>query len=286
MHDAIPYDSHAKSEELEEFLDRLFPDPEVREYVLCAVASCIDGVRRTPNIFLCHGLGSNGKSAFCSLVTMTLGDYATTMQAEVLCRKSQLDTIKHQIAGVRWIGVGEPVSGAALHAGTLSTLLDSNVSHAFLFTCELPSLKADDAFWSQVRVIPFLTKFGPGSTPPDLDLQQKLPQWRTAFLALLVSRMTAATAFPRAEPERVLQATFLYRKANDPFQQFIGDYLFPAEGAIITATELRNHWREFRKTKSLGPVLSGDLKESDVLERLLGADGIARGYRFSTQIAI
>ena len=281
-HDPIPYHPSATSDELMEFLHRLFPDPDVLEYVLCAVASCIDGVRRTPNLFLCHGLGSNGKSAFSSLVEMTLGEYATTMGAEALCRKSQLDAIKPLVAGARWIGVGEPVSGAALHMGTLTNLLDSNVAHLFLFTCELPSLKADDAFWSKVRVIPFLTTFASsGSTEPDLELRQKLPRWRTAFLSLLVSRVTAATACARAEPERVLQATRSYRRANDPFQQFISEYLIPTEDATLTPTELRNHWREFRTTKSLGKT--GDPKESDVLERLVGSDGLVRGFSRSAR---
>jgi phage/plasmid-associated DNA primase len=273
-HDPIPYDPTAKSDELMEFLNRLFPDPDVLDYVLCAVASSIDGIRRTPNLFLCHGTGSNGKSAFQSLVEMTLGDYATTLQAEILCRKSQLESIKRQVAGKRWIGVGEPVPGASLHVGTLTNLLESNVAHAFLFTCELPSLKAEEAFWAKVRVLPFLTTFGTGQVAPDLHLQQKLPTWRTAFLSLLIGRMAAATAYPRVEPERVTQATLQYRRANDPFLQFVSEYLIPTDDPtlILTPPELRSLWREFRKAKALGPpgLSGGDLKESDVLERLRG----------------
>jgi len=282
-HDAIPYEPDSTSEELMGFLQSLFPDPAVLEYVLCAVASCIDGVRRTPNLFLCYGSGSNGKSAFQSLVEMTLGDYAKTMAGENLCRKSQLSGLQSQLAGVRWIGASDPTGG--LHAGTLQHLLESIVAHVFLFTTELPPLKADNAFWSQVRVIPFLTTFGTDAATPDLHLQQKLPTWRVAFLSLLVNRLSAATACPRAEPERVLQATQAYRKANDPFQQFIGEYLIPAGepvGKPATRSELRMLWREFRLAKSLGPVLSGDLKESDVLDRLVGADGFLRGYIIRT----
>jgi phage/plasmid-associated DNA primase len=289
-HEAIPYESDSSSEELQDFLQSLFPDPAVLEYVLCAVASCIDGVRRTPNLFLCYGPGSNGKSAFQSLVEMTLGDYAKTMGGESLCRKSQLSGIQPQLAGVRWIGASDP--GGALHVGTLQHLLESIVAHVFLFTNELPALKADDIFWSQVRVIPFLTTFGSEShaTAPDLHLQQKLPTWRVAFLSLLVNRLTAATAFPRPEPERVLQATQAYRKANDPFQQFVSEYLIPAVEPVlgtparkpVARSELRLLWREFRLAKSLGPVLPGDLKESDVLERLLGSNGYLRGYVIRT----
>jgi phage/plasmid-associated DNA primase len=283
-HDPIPYVSDSTSEELQTFLQSLFPDPAVLEYVLCAVASCIDGVRRTPNLFLCYGSGSNGKSAFQSLVEMTLGDYAKTMAGESLCRKSHLSGLQSQLAGVRWIGASDPGAGA-LHAGTLQHLLESIVAHVFLFTNELPTLKADDAFWSQVRVIPFLTTFGTDAATPDLHLQEKLPTWRVAFLSLLVNRLTAATAYPRAEPERVLHATQAYRKANDPFQQFVSEYLIPAgepAGKPIARSELRMLWREFRSAKSLGPVLPGDLKESDVLERLVGADGCLRGYAIRT----
>jgi phage/plasmid-associated DNA primase len=294
-HDAIPYEpSNTSHGDLLKFLKDLFPDPDVLEYTLCAVASCLDGVRRTPNLFLCHGQGSSGKSAFQSLVEMTLGDYATTVQPEILCRKSQLEAIRHQVAGRRWIGVGEPSPGSSLHVGTLQTLLESHAAHVFLFTCELPPLKADDAFWKKVRVLPFLTVFAdPGSTsaewtvPRDLHLQEKLPGWRSAFLALLISRFTAATAFPRAEPDRVHDATLLYRRTNDPYMQFVSEYLIPDDDApLIAPSTLRALWREFRKSKALGPVLPGDLKESDVLERLVDSDGYMRGFAINRTAAV
>ena len=296
-YEAIPYTpwiaGTEESIELMHFLDTVFPDPDVREYVLCAVASCLDGVSRFPNLFLCHGSGSNGKSAFQSLVELTLGDYAKTIQSEMLCRKTHPESLTKVVGGSRWIAVGEPPHGSSLCVASVNHLLEGMPAHVFLFTCELPSLKADDALWSRIRVIPFVTTFvaKKGETTDkttdkttdgasedcieqDIHIQSKLPRWRTAFLSLLVDRFSAATGLARAEPDRVSDATLLYRRANDPFKQFVSEYLIPDDEAPpLDSVGLRKLYREFRTHHKC------DLKESDILERLLEADGFLHGFR-------
>ena len=291
-YEAIPYtpwiDGTEDSIELMGFLDAVFPDPDVREYVLCAVASCLDGVSRFPNLFLCHGSGSNGKSAFQSLVELTLGDYAKSLQAEMLCRKTQPDSLTKVVGGSRWIAVGEPPHGSSLCVASVNHLLEGMPAHVFLFTCELPLLKADDALWSRIRVIPFMTTFVArngtrdgtrnGDTSDcieqDIHIQSKLTRWRTAFLSLLVDRFSAATGLARAEPDRVSDATLLYRRANDPFKKFVSEYLIPDdETPPLDSVGLRKLYREFKTHHKC------DLKESELLERLLEADGFLYGFR-------
>jgi hypothetical protein len=283
--DPIPYiplaslheDEQMKS--LMDFLTSLFPEKDVLEYVLCAVASCLDGVRRVPNLFLCHGAGSSGKSAFQTLVTLTLGDYATTLPHETLCKKTTADQFHKLVAHRRWIAVGEPDLSASLNAGSVDLLLKSLPAHVFLFTCDLPGLKADDALWSHVRVLPFDATF---STDPDLvasgsaraadlHLQSKLPLWRKAFLSLLVDRFVGATREVRAEPAKVLQTTLHYRMRYDPIKQFVHDCLVPdAEAPPLEAVALRELVRRWRLT----PTGSNELKEAEILGRLVGTSGV------------
>jgi phage/plasmid-associated DNA primase len=243
----------------------------------------LDGVRRVPNLFLCHGAGSNGKSAFQTLVSLTLGDYATTLQPEALCKKTSAEQFHKVVSHRRWIAVGEPVSGASLVADSVSLLLESLPAHVFLFTCDLPGLKAEDALWSHIRVLPFETTF---STDPefvasgealeaDLHLQSKLPLWRKAFLSLLVDRFaTATSSVPRDEPAKVREATLLYRTKNESLKRFIGDCLIPDESAppldSKTVRSLARRWRDDHPC---------DLKDSEILEKLLGPDGVLRRMR-------
>jgi len=280
-HDPIPYlpwsslqDDEA-TRHLLAFLRSLFPSPEVLDYVLCAVASCLDGVRRVPNLFLCKGAGSNGKSAFQTLVSLTLGDYATAIQPELLCKKTTTDQFRKGIAHHRLIAVGEPVLGSALNATTVGTLLSVTAAHVFLFTCELPVLKADDALWSHIRVLPFETTF---TTDPeviasgaameaDLHLQRKMPLWRNAFLSLLIDRFASAVGEPRPEPTKVLHATLAYRVHSDPIQRFVAECLLPDETAPpLDAPVLRALLRRWR----LSSPAAGDLKDAEILARLVG----------------
>lgn len=286
----IPWSSLVEEDattQLMDFLRSLFPDPDVLEYVLCAVASCLDGVRRVPNLFLCHGTGSNGKSAFQTLVSLTLGDYATTLQGEMLCKKTTTEQFNKVIQHRRWLAVGEPVLGTALHAATVATLLESSAAHVFLFTCELPVLKTDDAGWSRVRVLPFETRFHHGdgdslvgsttTKPADLHLQRKLPTWRKAFLSLLIDRFHSAVREARAEPAKVRDATVLYRVRNDPFQQFVRESFVVDEGALpLDAAALRYVARQWR---ALPPGGTRDVKDSEILTRLAGVRGLRPRWR-------
>lgn len=283
--DPIPYiplaalheDESMKS--LMDFLTSLFPEKDVLEYALCGVASCLDGVRRVPNLFLCHGPGSSGKSAFQTLVTLTLGDYATTLPPETLCKKTTADQFHKLVAHRRWIAVGEPDLSASLNAGSVAVLLESLPAHVFLFTCDLPGLKADDALWSHVRVLPFNATFSTdpelvasgSARPADLHLQNKLPLWRKAFLSLLVDRFGGATREARAEPAKVLQTTLHYRMRYDPIKQFVHDCLVPdAEAPPLEAAALRDLVRRWRLT----PTGSNELKEAEILGRLVGTSGV------------
>jgi len=283
--DPIPYIPFASLQEdeqmkpLMDFLTSLFPERDVMEYVLCAVASCLDGVRRVPNLFLCQGAGSNGKSAFQTLVTLTLGDYATTLPPETLCKRTTADQFHKLVGHRRWIAVGEPDLSASLNASSVAVLLESLPAHVFLFTCDLPGLKADDALWSHVRVLPFETTFSTdvalvasGSAQrADLHLQSKLPLWRKAFLSLLVDRFAGATREARAEPAKVLQNTLHYRMRYDPIKQFVHDCLVPdTEAPPLEAAALRELVRRWRLT----PTGSNELKEAEILGRLVGTSGV------------
>ena len=60
---------------LQDYLDQIFPDPQIQNYVLNLYAEKLDGVHRR-NEFVIHlGSGANGKSVFQYLLQETFGDY-------------------------------------------------------------------------------------------------------------------------------------------------------------------------------------------------------------------
>ena len=62
-------------DELEEFFDSLFPDLEVRDFILNYFAEALSGVHRREEFAIHTGTGSNGKSIFGNLLNITFGDY-------------------------------------------------------------------------------------------------------------------------------------------------------------------------------------------------------------------
>ena len=62
-------------DELEEFFDKLFPDLDVRDYVLNYYAESLSGKHRREEFGIHTGGGRNGKSVFSNLLSITFGEY-------------------------------------------------------------------------------------------------------------------------------------------------------------------------------------------------------------------
>jgi len=60
---------------LNKFLDQIFPDLKIRNYVISLYAEKLDGVRRREEFIIHLGSGCNGKTAFQQLLEATFGDY-------------------------------------------------------------------------------------------------------------------------------------------------------------------------------------------------------------------
>ncbi|KAJ3081619.1 hypothetical protein HK102_002231 [Quaeritorhiza haematococci] len=72
-----------------DFFAKVFPDPEVKEYMLKFLASCLAGHTENQRFHFGHGSGSNGKGVLNNLMQVTLGKCAARMDAEYLCSKSK-----------------------------------------------------------------------------------------------------------------------------------------------------------------------------------------------------
>ena len=84
----IPYDPHHPIQhEITDFLTKVFPNPELRAYVLRLLSSCLEGANREQCYYTLIGGGGNGKSKIVELMRLALGDYQTSMSTTVLTRK-------------------------------------------------------------------------------------------------------------------------------------------------------------------------------------------------------
>ena len=120
----FPYDPDSEEQnELAAFLTKVYPDEELREFVLTVFASCLEHENREQRFYCMIGNGSNGKSAVETLMTNTFGEYAHRLRTEVLTQvRPSLNTWKRDIVSAedkRYITVSEPEEGQKLHVPTL-----------------------------------------------------------------------------------------------------------------------------------------------------------------------
>ena len=125
---------------------------------------------------------------------------------------------------------------------------------------KLPKLKySDKATWNRIRVLPFEATFvEPGEScpatleeqlkekrfPMDKEFKHKIPGMVTAFAWYLLEWRKKITV--RVEPEKVREATAIYRRQNDIYRQFIEECLIEDDSAI-TISEIYAQFKEWFK---------------------------------------
>ena len=147
----------------------------------------------------------------------------------------------------------------------------------FMSCNELPEVsKMDNGIWSRIRVIPHVSVFRDPGDPAidhskniyekDLDLENKLRHWRTAFLSLLVHYYeTKYLAHGLIEPDCVTSASNRYKEENDTFMQFFNDCFVKEAGAgCIKSAVVKEVFSEWRKHNAK----NCDLKLLVIYERM------------------
>lgn len=324
--DAIPYIpwssvSEEEKSELKAFFTRIYPDAELREYVLTLLASCLEGQNKEQKFYVNQGEGSNGKSMIQNLMEFVFGDYQTSLQTTVLTRKRpesgaanpDMITVKAR----RYIYMGEPDPGEKLNTSRMKQFSGDDRIEArglfadqekfvmmgklFLSCNDKPEISSmDNGTWRRIRVIPHVSVFkDPGDPaideskhiyPKDLTLKHKLREWRVAFLSMLVHYYeTKYLPYGLKEPAVVAEASNKYKEENDVFMKFYSESFVKEDGVPpLTAAQVRTRFREW-KAENRGVRV--DLKEAQVMDRMrmMGSAGstdkIFYGLRINVEAA-
>lgn len=68
------YDPDATAPMFMDFLERVLPDKQVREFVRRAIGYTLTGSVEEEKFFMCHGVGANGKSTFANIIAAMMGE--------------------------------------------------------------------------------------------------------------------------------------------------------------------------------------------------------------------
>jgi P4 family phage/plasmid primase-like protien len=237
--------------ELNEFMDKLFPIPDLNKYMWDHLSSCLIGANKNQTFNVYHGSGSNGKSILTDLMSATLGEYKGTVPITLVTdSRGKIGGTSDEVLklkGVRYAVMQEPSKGVKLNEGIMKELTGGDplqarglYSESEIFdpqfslvvcTNNLFDIESnDDGTWRRIRKCDFISKFMDegesynDDTPyvfiKDKSLKDKLPSFAPIFASLLVERVFK-TGGVVEDCDTVTQASKKYRNGQDHINAFI-----------------------------------------------------------------
>ena len=257
---------------LKDFFAKLFPEEDLRRYVLRLLASCLEGCNREQCYYTFIGGGSNGKSKLNDLCRMTLGDYWCSLQTTALTRKRpDAGAANPEIMAVknrRFIGMQEPDDKEPINTSRMKQFSGEDIIEArglfqdqekfkitgklIMMTNKLPPIHTmDHGTWRRIRVVPFKSKFAtpddpdllagkPFVYPRDPEMDAKLREWREVFLSWLVDIYDKEYITNGLEPVpmSVKQESMTYKESFDSFAKFRGERIRKEAGEKTTMNQI------------------------------------------------
>lgn len=164
---------------LESIIDTVLPDAEMRDFYLTALATGLCGIQQ-PHIFICSGVGGNGKSMMHELMLATLGAYAYKLPSSALLteiKEGPNPTIAN-LNNARFALTSEPSANKRINTSTMKELTGSptlsvrGLYSSITFICLLCSLfleantlplfdEVNQAVIRRLMSIPFKSRFMP-----------------------------------------------------------------------------------------------------------------------------
>lgn len=264
--------------DIHDFMEKIFTEPELREYMWQHLASCLLGyTNQTFSMYI--GKGSNGKSVLTKLMSDILGDYKGDVPLTLITEKRQkVGGLAPEIAdlkGVRFALIQESSKGDALNEGIMKQLTSGVdvVQGRGLFqpsaTKFYPQFKLaicsnemlevrsqDGGTWRRIRKIEYKSKFTDNPDPKnprefkkisEIAMHQKMNDfWKSVFLSMLAE--VAFKTMGQVEPCSIVEeASRSYQESLDFMIGFLRDCVEVAEGGRITKTEINEEFaRWFR----------------------------------------
>jgi P4 family phage/plasmid primase-like protien len=245
---AFEYDLNVQNKEVYEFIEKILPNRNVRDYVLKKMSECLNGDIPNTNFLMFIGDGANGKSQLLNLMKLAMGEFGEKVEVTLLTRKrnnaNEANTEKIKLMNKRFAFLSEPEDGEKINIGLLKELTGSEeivarglyqesvsfVMEAKLFLAcnELPDIKGEDtALWRRIRVIDFPSRFVDepkegNEYKIDRTLPSRMredPTWRQTFMNILISYYSKDFT----EPREVQVKTNEYRQENDQISSWMDE---------------------------------------------------------------
>jgi len=271
--------------DVKEFLQKIFPDKSVRTYFLDTYSDIFVGGNTQKKVYMWTGGGDNGKSIVQNFFEMMLGQLAIKFNTQYFTgKKTQTGGANPELSRaappIRHVTMEEPDADEQLNIGELKKLSGGDSYWArdlfekgkstrevfpmftLTFICnKLPKLKySDQATWNRIRVIPFESTFVPPGEPcpetfeeqlrdkrfpMDREFKDKIPGMVQAFAWYMLK--WRQNILVRIEPDKVKEATAIYRKQNDIYRQFVEENIIDDNRETLDLSSLYTEFKDWFK---------------------------------------
>lgn len=233
------YDSTAHCPQWIEYLSKVLPDAEVREFVQVLMGLALAGTQLEHILVIFKGNGRNGKGVFEDVMRHVLGDYAVSAASDLFTASPNAHTTSQtDLMGSRLAVIDETESDARLSEALLKKMTGGGTHTArrmrqnnirfpmtwlpLMITNYLPRVTSQGAdIWDRLVIVDFPTYFKPGEQ--DKFLREKLKTETDGIFMWAYEgwRKYQQDGYRMTFPDSVVQAGLDYRHSQDKLQMWI-----------------------------------------------------------------
>ena len=274
----IKHDTHKDSKTIDEinlFMEQLFPVKELRDYMWDHAASVLLGKNNNQTFNIYTGGGRNGKSKFVELMSNILGDYKGTVPVTLITQKRNgiggTSSEIVQLMGTRYAVMQEPSMGDQINEGIMKELTGGDpIQGRALFkdtvtfipqfklvvcTNNLFDIKSnDDGTWRRIRVCDFQSVFTESPVQGDVykpyqflvdkNIDSKFEVWKTVFMSMLVER-AYITQGDVVDCKMVLSKSDGYRQDQDHLADFVKNNIKKDVDGVVKESEVYETFKQW-----------------------------------------
>lgn len=306
------------TEEISDFMNKLFPDKELRKYMWDHLASTLIGnnMNQTFNMYI--GIGQNGKSVLVNLMEHVLGDYMSDVPLSLLTQQRPriggLAPELVKLKGVRYAVMQEPSKGDRINEGIMKQItggdpIQARAPYMPQMVTFIPQFKLvvclnvmmelcsqDHGTRRRIRVVEFESLFteNPVDNDPDKPYQYKLDKtikekfdtWKEIFAAMLVN-IAYDNMGNVQDCAKVMSASTSYLNRQDYVGEFITECVEVHEHSCLTKQGLVSEFKDWYTNNFTGK-LPNAREVVDAVEKKYGKmqSGVWRGIRLKPRASI
>lgn len=301
---AVEYDPHARADRFWRFLfECMGGNEQLVYYLLRFLGYALTGDVSEHVLGIWHGpKGRNGKSTLLNLAQSIMGDYAVTVEHDLLLVDkygSKHPTGLMDLRGARLAMASEIPTSAAWNESLVKRLTGGDMINArrmredpirfrpthklVMATNPLPQVRDNGrAFWSRVQLVPWYQSF---EGHEDRLLPEELERERSGILNFLLWGCAAWLHGGRqlAPPITMTAAVDRYHESQDTIGEFLTECTSPDRDAIVGRTELYETFRRWASAMGYFVISSGalyrKLEEHGHVQGKINGRRCFRGFR-------